>query len=86
MGLAREEENRKVRYLRLIVDLSLSMIREGEIGPRRADRIVDEARSLAGRLFPGKETVFDIIYAPRFRRAIEDRFGPAEEPAGGRES
>jgi len=28
-------------------------------------------------MFPGKELAFDLIYLPRFRRLLADRFGPA---------
>jgi hypothetical protein len=35
---------------------------------------VENIRSQALMLFPGKETAFDIIYRPRLQRAITETF------------
>ena len=71
------EEGRKVRFLRMLVDLSLATIRGSHLSSDRAREIVDQARQAACNLFPGKEEAFDLIYRPRFQRAIDERFGPA---------
>ena len=70
------EENRKLRFLRLMVDLALMEIRSGRLTPGRADKIVENLRRQALTLFPGKETAFDIIYRPRFQRAITETYQP----------
>jgi hypothetical protein len=36
--------------------------------------VIEGVRRLALNLFPGKEEAFDIVYAPRFRRLLNDRF------------
>jgi hypothetical protein len=36
--------------------------------------MVAAVRHAAVRLFPGKESVFDLIYLPRFRRLLADRY------------
>ncbi len=69
-----QEENKKLRRLRFIVDFALQYIRTQEIGHDEALAIVEGVRKHALRLFPGKEDAFDIIYAPRFRRALNERF------------
>ncbi len=68
------EENRNLRYLRFMVDLALAEIRAGSFTLEQAQRVVENIRSQALQLFPGKETAFDWIYRPRFHRAIMETF------------
>ena len=68
------EENRRLRYLRFLVDLALMEIRAGRYTKPQAEKIVENIRSQALKLFPGKELAFDLIYRPRFRRAIAETF------------
>ncbi|MGA8571667.1 MAG: hypothetical protein ACLP7A_14150 [Desulfobaccales bacterium] len=68
------EENRNLRYLRFLVDLALAEIRAGTFTLEQAEQVVENVRSQALGLFPGKETAFDIIYRPRFQRAITETF------------
>lgn len=69
-----QEENRNLRYLQSLVDAALMAIRDGRLYPEAAAREWENIRSLALELFPGKETVFDLIYRPRFQRAITETF------------
>jgi hypothetical protein len=71
---AEREENRRLRYLRFLVDLALMEIRAGRYSKPQAEKIVDNIRSQALQLFPGKELAFDLIYRPRFQRAITETF------------
>lgn len=68
------EENRRLRYLRFLVDLALMEIRAGRYTKPEAERIVENIRSQALQLFPGKELAFELIYRPRFRRTIAETF------------
>jgi len=68
------EENRNLRYLRFLVDLALAEIRAGTFTLEQAEQVLENVRSQALLLFPGKETAFDIIYRPRFQRAITEAF------------
>ena len=68
------EENRNLRYLRFLVDLALAEIRAGTFTLEQAEQVLENVRSQALSLFPGKETAFDIIYRPRFQRAITETF------------
>lgn len=68
------QENRNLRYLRFIVDLALSEIRAGRYTRAQAEQVVENIRSQALKLFPGKELAFDLIYRPRFQRAITKTF------------
>ena len=74
------EEERRVRLLRTTVDLLLRIIAVRPCLTRvGARQMLDEARGLALRLFPDKGEAFDLIYAPRFERAIRERFGAGGE-------
>lgn len=68
------EENRKLRYLKFLVNLALQEIRAGRFSHEEALRVVENVRTQALKLFPGKETAFDVIYRPRFQRAIAETF------------
>jgi hypothetical protein len=70
-----EEEDRRVRQLRIAVNLALSVIGQTEMSLAQAQEMVAATRSMALRLFPGKEMTFDLIYLPRFRRLLAERFG-----------
>jgi hypothetical protein len=72
-----EDEDRRVRELRTLVHLALSVIAQTEMGPADAEHMVATVRAAALRLFPGKELAFDLIYLPRFRRLLAERYGPA---------
>jgi hypothetical protein len=69
-----QEENRRLRYLRFMVDLALMEIRSGSFSLSQARQVVKNIRSQALMLFPGKATAFDIIYRPRLQRAITETF------------
>jgi hypothetical protein len=66
------EESRRVRRLRLVVQLALELIAQGELPYEEAADLVGATRRIALQLFPGKETTFDLIYLPRFQRLIRE--------------
>jgi hypothetical protein len=68
------EENRKVRFLRFLVDFSILSIQEGDLSFEEAMKVVEDAKQAACGLFPGKEEAFELIYRPRFNRVIRQRF------------
>jgi hypothetical protein len=68
------EENRKIRYLRFLVDFSLNYIARSDISPEDAQNLVERVKKQAVILFPGKEDTFEIIYRPRFQRLITQKF------------
>jgi hypothetical protein len=70
-----EEEDRRVRQLRIAVGLALSVIGQTDMTLAQAQEMVTATRGMALRLFPGKELAFDLIYLPRFRRLLAERFG-----------
>ncbi len=69
-----EEEDRRVRQLRLVVDLALSVIAQTEMSLAQAQEMVAATRSAALRLFPDKGHTFELVYLPRFHRLLEERY------------
>lgn len=68
------EEEKKLRRLRFIVDFALEYIRTQNITHDEAISVVEGVKRHALKLFPGKEETFDIIYAPRFKRLLNEKF------------
>jgi hypothetical protein len=69
-----EEENKKVRRLRFMVDFSLEYIRTQRLSHDQALLVVEGVKRFALGLFPEKEETFDIVYAPRFKRLLNEKF------------
>jgi len=69
------EENRKIRFLRYLVDFSLQSIQQEVLSLAEALKVVEDVKRAACNLFPGKEETFELIYRPRFNRVIQERFG-----------
>jgi hypothetical protein len=75
-----KEENRKIRFLRFLVDFTLLSIQQDTLSREQALQRMEDTRQVACRLFPEKEETFDLIYRPRFLRIIEERFGLEDLP------
>jgi hypothetical protein len=69
-----KDEERRLRQLQLVVGLTMSVISQTTLSLEEASRMVAGVRQLALKLFPGKELAFDLIYQPRFRRLLAERF------------
>ncbi len=69
------EENRKIRYLRFLVDFSVLSIQQDDLLLEEVQELVENVKRAACSLFPGKEETFELIYRPRFNRIIHERFG-----------
>ena len=75
MKEALQEEEKKMRMLRFIVDLNQAvLLQQADLTLRDAFEILKNTRQAALNLFPDKEDVFELIYTPRFRRIIRERF------------
>ena len=68
-----EEEQRKMRLLRAIVDLTLAILLQGNLTIPEAIELMKATKKGVLQLFPGKEDVYDLIYRPRFERIIKER-------------
>ena len=68
------EENRKVRRLQVVVNLVTSVIRQSDLPIEEALELVANTRRFALGLFPDKEFTYDLIYQPRFRRLLSEKY------------
>jgi hypothetical protein len=75
-------EERRVRRLRLLVDVTAQVLAEDEkLTLCEALRLVDAARTAAQRLFPEGDETFQLVIRPRLDRIIFERFQiPLREP------
>ncbi len=71
---ARQEEEKRIRRLRRLVDFSLAFIAQTCLSLDEAERVVQGVRHQAYSLFPDKQETFELIYTPRFRRLIAEKF------------
>jgi hypothetical protein len=71
------EEARRARQLRMIVDLTSSLLMQARLSREEAENLVAAARCRALELFPDKGDTYDLILAPRFARLIDEFVGPA---------
>jgi hypothetical protein len=70
------EEQRRIRKLRLVVDVTAQVLAEDEkLTLCEALRLVEAARQAALRLFPEKGDTFDLVSRPRLENIILERFG-----------
>jgi hypothetical protein len=68
------EENRKVRRLQIVVDLVSNVIRQSDLPIEEALEMVASTRRYALQLFPDKGFTYDLIYQPRFRRLLSEKY------------
>ena len=71
-SLAAEERN--LRRLRRAMDVAAALLWKVDLTLEEARDVVDHARRTALQLFPGKEETFDLIYGPRFRRILTEKY------------
>ncbi len=69
------EEEKRMRRLRFIVDLAQAVLmQQPDLTLREAFNIMRDTKKAALNLFPDKEYVYELIYTPRFRKIISERF------------
>ena len=68
------EENRKVRRLQILVNLVLNVVAQSDIPIEEASELVARTRQYALGLFPDKELAYDIIYQPKFKRLLAEKY------------
>jgi hypothetical protein len=68
------EENRKIRRLQIAVDLVLNLVAQSDIPIEEASELVAQTRRFALNLFPDKAQVYDIIYQPKFKRLLVEKY------------
>lgn len=68
----RAEEQRKMRYLRTVVDLTAAILHQGNLSLPEALDLVEATKAHVLHYFPDKGAVYDLIYTPRFERIINE--------------
>lgn len=66
------EEGRKVHRLRLVVQMALGVVAQGNLPYQEALELMMATRRFALELFPGKEETYDLIYRPKFQRLMRE--------------
>ena len=74
-GYGIQEEEKKMRYLRFIVDLTRQILNEGQLTRDEAVMLISSTRRCVLKLFPDRGEVYDLIYAPRFEKILLERWG-----------
>jgi hypothetical protein len=74
------DEHRRARKVRHIVDISTSLIRQGSMTREEAESLVRFARERILALFPDGQQTYEIVYAHRFRRLIDEYTSRAADP------
>ena len=67
-------EERKLRRLRRAMDVTATLLRQVNLSLEEAQDVVNHAKQTALQLFPDKEETFDLIYGPRFRRILVEKY------------
>ncbi|MGA8102285.1 MAG: hypothetical protein WB869_09035 [Candidatus Acidiferrales bacterium] len=65
-----DDESRKMRRLRIVVNLALEAIAAGDMTAEEAARMSAATRRIALEMFPGKEVAYDLLYRPKFQRVM----------------
>lgn len=76
------DEAFRARKVRQLVDLATSLIMQSGMTRHDAENLVLAVRERILRLFPDGEQTYELVYAPRFRRIIDEFAKPDTRPHG----
>jgi hypothetical protein len=71
---ALREEERRIRRLQRMVDLTAALLQQTDLTLASAQKLVHFCREKAIELFPDKGETFDLIYGSKLRRILADRY------------
>jgi hypothetical protein len=71
---ALQAEEQKLRRLGRAMDLAVVLLWSVNLTVEEALDVVRHAKHTALELFPDKETTFDLIYGPRLRRVLIEKY------------
>lgn len=66
------DEARRARKVRHIVDITTSLVMQSNMRRDEAEALIAGIRERILELFPDGESAYELIYAPRFRRLIDE--------------
>jgi divalent metal cation (Fe/Co/Zn/Cd) transporter len=67
-------EEKKLRRLGRAMDVAVTLLWKVNLTLEEAQDVVTHAKRTALQLFPDKEDTFDLIYGPRFRRLLVEKY------------
>ena len=69
------DERKQLRRLQIMMNMTLQVIaQDGSLSVDEASHMIADSRAAALHMFPGKELAYDLIWKPRFQRAMLERF------------
>ncbi len=78
-----QEEALRARRAQMVADLTCALLAQTRgLTLGEALGMIADARRAVLALFPDKETVFDLLYRPRFMRILVERFHLSESEIG----
>jgi hypothetical protein len=66
------DETRRARKVRQLVDIATALIVQSNMTVREAETLVQSVRERILALFPDGAETYELIYAARFRRLIDE--------------
>lgn len=70
-----DEEARRIRRLQVMMSMVMSVIsQDPDLTLEEASEMAANARRAALSMFPDKELAYDLIYRPRLKRLMNERF------------
>lgn len=74
---ALRDEQKRLRRLRLIVDLTASVLsQEPSLTPEKGLEMIARVEAAVEGLFPGSQAQFDLLVRPKLVRILDERFPP----------
>jgi hypothetical protein len=77
---AEDDERRRLRLLRMVVDLTANVLAQDRMTRAEGEVLVAAARRRVLELFPDKAFTYDLILAPRFARLLDEFAEPRRFP------
>lgn len=77
-----QDEDRRARRARTIVDFTSNVIMQSGMRRSEAEALVRAARAAVLALFPGREQTYELLYAPRFHRLLDEFTRPDPPDTG----
>ena len=76
------DEAARARKVRHLVDLATSLIMQSAMSRRDAESLVETVRERILTLFPDGAETYELVYAPRFKRLIDEFARSDPRPRG----
>jgi hypothetical protein len=67
-----QDERRRARRVRMIADFTCAVIMQSRMARSEAEALIVAARARILELFPGREDTYELLYASRFRRILDE--------------